>query len=146
MKLNPKQYDQMVKKASPPSPVRKDCLWAFFVGGGICLMGEGMRNFYLMWYDKELAGTLTSITLVFLSAVTVLVLQGGIALLAGVAAPVLSTEVVNEMSAVGGTLFIGMAINLLGLRQEKIKVGDMLPAIFLPILYFPLAELVSGLF
>ena len=70
MKLNPKQYDQMVKKASPPSPVRKDCLWAFFVGGGICLMGEGMRNFYLMWYDKELAGTLTSITLVFLSAVT----------------------------------------------------------------------------
>ena len=83
---------------------------------------------------------------VFLSAVTVLVLQGGIALLAGVAAPVLSTEVVNEMSAVGGTLFIGMAINLLGLRQEKIKVGDMLPAIFLPVLYFPLAELVSGLF
>ena len=70
MKLNPKQYDQMVKKASPPSPVLKDCLWAFFVGGGICLMGEALRNFYLMWYDKELAGTLTSITLVFLSAVT----------------------------------------------------------------------------
>ena len=45
-----------------------------------------------------------------------------------------------------GALFIGMAINLLGLREEKIKVGDMLPAIFLPILYFPLAELVSGLF
>lgn len=83
---------------------------------------------------------------VFLSAVTILVLQGGIALLAGVAAPVLSTQVVNEMSAVGGALFIGMAINLLGLRQEKIKVGDMLPAIFLPILYFPLAELVTGLF
>ena len=40
MKLNPKQYDQMVKKASPPSPVLKDCLWAFFVGGGICLLGE----------------------------------------------------------------------------------------------------------
>ena len=52
MKLNPKQYDQMVKKASPPSPVLKDCLWAFFVGGGICLMGEALRNFYLMWYDK----------------------------------------------------------------------------------------------
>ena len=82
---------------------------------------------------------------VFLSAVTVLVFQGGIALLAGLAAPVLSTQVVTEMSAVGGALFIGMAINLLGLREEKIKVGDMLPAIFLPILYFPIAELVSGL-
>lgn len=83
---------------------------------------------------------------VFLSALTVIVLQGGIAMLAGAAAPALSPEVVNEMSAVGGALFIGMAINLLGLREKKIKVGDMLPAIFLPMACFPLAELVTGLF
>ena len=69
MKLDPKQYAEMVKKASPPSQVGKDCLWAFFVGGSICLLGEGLRQFYLMWYDKDLAGTLTSISLVFLSAV-----------------------------------------------------------------------------
>lgn len=76
---------------------------------------------------------------VLFSAVTVIVIQGGLALLAGVAAPLMSAEVIAEMSAVGGPIFIGMAINLLQLRQEKLKVGDMLPGIFLPILYFALA-------
>ena len=83
---------------------------------------------------------------VFLSAVSVLVIQGAIVLLASIAAPVLTAEVVTEMSAVGGTLFIGMAINLLGISEKKIKIGDMLPAIFLPILYFPLKAWLSGLF
>ena len=81
-----------------------------------------------------------------LSAVSVLVIQGGIVLLAGLAAPVLTTEVVTEMTAVGGTLFIGMAINLLGISEKHIKIGDMLPGIFLPILYFPLKAWLSGLF
>ena len=70
MQLPPKNYDTMVKRANPPSPVVKDCLWAFFVGGAICLLGEALRQFYLSWYDKDLAGTLTSITLVMLSAIT----------------------------------------------------------------------------
>ena len=69
MKLNPKDYAHMVSRASPPSPVAKDCLWAFFVGGGICLLGEILRQFFLIWYDASLAGTLTSIALIFLSAV-----------------------------------------------------------------------------
>ena len=37
MKLDAKKYDEMRKAASPPSPLLKDCLWAFFVGGAICL-------------------------------------------------------------------------------------------------------------
>ena len=69
MQLPPKNYDAMVKRANPPSPVVKDCLWAFFVGGAICLLGEALRQFYLSWYDKDLAGTLTSITLVMLQFV-----------------------------------------------------------------------------
>ena len=43
MKLDAKKYDEMRKAASPPSPLLKDCLWAFFVGGAICLLGEGLR-------------------------------------------------------------------------------------------------------
>ena len=70
MQLPPKNYDAMVKRTNPPSPVVKDCLWAFFVGGAICLLGEALRQFYQSWYDKDLAGTLTSITLVMLSAIT----------------------------------------------------------------------------
>lgn len=69
MKLKPREYARRVQRASPPSPLGKDCLWAFFVGGGICLLGEGLRNLYLIWYDQELAGTLTSISLIFLAAV-----------------------------------------------------------------------------
>lgn len=72
MKLDPKSYDKMVRQALPHSPVGKDCLWAFFVGGGICLAGEMLRQTYLTWYDAEMAGTLTSITLIFTSAVATL--------------------------------------------------------------------------
>ena len=68
MKLDPKRYAEMTRNATPHSPVAKDCLWAFFVGGAICLLGEGLRQFWLQWFDTEVAGTLTSISLIFLSA------------------------------------------------------------------------------
>ena len=68
MKLDPKNYGKMVDRASPPSPVWRDCVWAFCVGGAICALGEALRQMYLIWYDKELAGTLTSISLILLSA------------------------------------------------------------------------------
>ena len=49
--------------------LRSDCLWAFCVGGGICLLGEVLRGWYLgMGLEAELAGTLTSCTLIVLSA------------------------------------------------------------------------------
>ena len=69
MKLKPQEYARRVQRASPPSPLGKDCLWAFFVGGGICLLGEVLRQWYLAkGLELELAGTLTSCTLVALSA------------------------------------------------------------------------------
>ncbi len=69
MKLKPREYARRVRRASPPSPLGKDCLWAFFVGGGICLLGEVLRQWYLAkGLELELAGTLTSCTLVALSA------------------------------------------------------------------------------
>ena len=80
---------------------------------------------------------------VIFSAIPVFVIQGFITLLAGVVQPILTTEVVAQMSAVGGPIFVGLAINLLGLRQESVKVGDMLPAIFLPIIFCPLAALLG---
>ena len=69
MKQKPREYARRVQRASPPSPLGKDCLWAFFVGGGICLLGEVLRQWYLAkGLEWELAGTLTSCTLVALSA------------------------------------------------------------------------------
>lgn len=79
------------------------------------------------------------------AALFVLVFQGALTLLAGVLAPVLSAAVVTEMSAVGGTVLVGMGINMLELSQKRIKVANMLPAVFLPIAYVPLSEWISSL-
>ena len=63
-------YARRVKRTEPRSPLAADCLWAFGVGGGICLLGEVLRQRYLaMGAAADLAGTLTSCTLIVLSAV-----------------------------------------------------------------------------
>ena len=80
------------------------------------------------------------------SVLFILVFQGGLTLLAALVGPALSTQVVTEMSAVGGTILAGMAVNMLGLGKERIKVANMLPAIFVPIAYFPVAAWITGLF
>lgn len=70
MKMTAQEYARRVQKAGPHSPLLADCLWAFCVGGGICLLGEGLRQLFLrQGADAETAGTLTSCTLILLSAV-----------------------------------------------------------------------------
>ena len=80
---------------------------------------------------------------VLLSAAAVLVYQGAIALLAQYVAPFLTDAVVTEMSAVGGLLIVGSAINMCGLL--KVRVGNLLPAVFMPIAVVPLMQLIEGL-
>ena len=80
---------------------------------------------------------------VLLAAAAVLVYQGAIALMAGWLAPVLTDAIVTEMSAVGGLLIMGLSFNMLGMA--KIRAGNLLPAIFLPILYFPIANWIGDL-
>ena len=79
------------------------------------------------------------------AALFVLVFQGALTLLAGVLAPFLSAAVVAEMSAVGGVILVGMGINMLELSPRRIKVANMLPAIFLPIAYVPLSNWITAL-
>ena len=79
---------------------------------------------------------------VMLSAVPVLLYQGSIALLGNAIAPFLSDAVVLEMSAVGGLLIVGLGVNML--LKQQIKVANLLPAIFIPFLYFPVARLLGG--
>ena len=75
------------------------------------------------------------------SAAFVLVFQGALTLLAGLVGSALSDAIVTEMSAIGGVIMIGLALNLIGCTRERIKVANMLPAIFLPLLYFPIVGL-----
>ncbi len=74
-----------------------------------------------------------------LSAVAVLVYQGAIALLATWIAPILTDPIINEMSAVGSLLIIGIGLNML--YDKHIAVGNLLPAIFIPMAYVPLSAL-----
>ena len=74
-----------------------------------------------------------------LSALAVLVYQGSIALLAMWIEPLLTTPIITEMSAVGGLLIMGIGLNMI--YDKHIPVGNMLPAIFLPMAYIPLTAL-----
>ena len=67
--MTEKEYSQLVSEISPGSPVGKDCLRAFWVGGLICTLGQFLINRYGdLGLDKEMAGTAASMTLVALSA------------------------------------------------------------------------------
>jgi len=70
---------------------------------------------------------------VMFSGLSVLVYQGGITALAGVLKPLLSDVVVSQMSLVGSILILAIGFNLLEIK--KFKVGNMLPAIFIPLVY-----------
>lgn len=78
---------------------------------------------------------------VMLAALPVLLYQGGISLLGGLIAPLLSARAVLEMSAVGGLLIVGIGINML--FRKDLKVANLLPAIFVPFVYFPIVKLLG---
>lgn len=75
------------------------------------------------------------------SALTVIVYQGALTLLAGVIAPILSDPMITEMSAVGGVMLIATGMNIIGLTKERIRVGNMLPALIFPVIWFAIAGL-----
>ena len=69
MKTTKEEYSRMVKEASPNSELIKNCLWAFFTGGGICVVGEILYKFYMnTGFIMSDARLMASITLVALSA------------------------------------------------------------------------------
>ncbi len=126
------------------------CVGAMAITGSI---DAGLNHNYTTIVSKGVIDGVTSISFaatmgigVAFSVIPVLIYQGGITLLAGWVGPYLPEAVIVEMTAIGGALIVGISINMLGLGKEKIKVGNMLPAIFLPIAYIPLANWLGGLF
>lgn len=69
MDMNNQEYNQYVSSHAKPSPIWKDMLWAFCVGGAICAGGQGLMALYQnLGASKDDAGTWTSITLIFLAS------------------------------------------------------------------------------
>lgn len=125
-----------------------------FCVGSMTIMGSleaGIHADYSIIFAKSALDFVSSMAFgaamgigVTFSVFFILVFQGGLTLLATVVAPFLSAAVVTEMSAVGGVILMGMAINMLELRKEPIRVANMLPCIFLPLAYMPLSAWISS--
>ena len=99
--MTERQYGQLVQQMSPKSPMGKDCLNAFLVGGLICTVGQVFVNLYTgLGLEKQEAGTLASMTLVAISALlTGLSLYDDIAKFAGAGTLVPITGFANAISA-----------------------------------------------
>ena len=113
----------------------------------------GIRHDYSILLSKSVIDAVTAVTFsaamglgVLFSSAAILVYQGLITLLAIWVGPYLSEAVIVEMSAVGGTMLLGISVNMLGLKADKLRVGNMLPGIFLPIGLIPLFHWLSSLF
>jgi len=69
MDMRNEDYSKLVQQRAKPSPTGKNVLWAFFVGGCICTLGQALINLYQRWgLGKDDAGAAASITLIFLAA------------------------------------------------------------------------------
>lgn len=113
-----------------------------FCVGSMAIMGSlqsGLTNNHSTLYTKAVMDGVISVVFastlgigVAASAVPVFIYQGAITLLASFLQPYLSPEVVLEMTAVGGILLMGVGSNILEIK--KVKVGNLIPAIFVPII------------
>ena len=99
--MREKEYEKLVESMAPKSPIVKDCLMAFLVGGLICTLGQLIMNGYAaMGLAEKEAGAATSMTLVALSALlTGLSLYDDIAKHAGAGTLVPITGFANSIAA-----------------------------------------------
>ena len=119
--------------------------------GSMAIVGSlesGLSGNHATLFAKSCLDGIVSIILssslglgVLFSAAPVLIYQGAITLMASVLKPLLVPAVIAQMSGVGGLLILGIGMNML--REKKIKVGNMLPAIFIPLVWFVVQKLVG---
>ncbi|MDJ0915468.1 MAG: DUF554 domain-containing protein [Desulfobacterales bacterium] len=119
------------------------CVGAMAIVGA---MESGLAGNHQTLYAKSILDGIGSVIFastlgigVLFSAVSVFLYQGFITLAASFLKQFLLPDVVSQMSAVGGLLITAIGIGLLEIK--KIKIGNMLPAIFIPLVYQMLKHL-----
>ncbi len=120
-----------------------------FCVGAMAIVGSlesGLNGDHQTLYAKSVLDGISSIVFasslgigVMFASVSVFLYQGLITLTASLIKPFLIPSVVSQMSATGGLLIMGIGINLLEIK--RIKVGNMLPAVFVPLVYFMIKQL-----
>ncbi|ADQ05689.1 protein of unknown function DUF554 [Caldicellulosiruptor owensensis OL] len=115
-----------------------------FCVGAMAIVGsleDGLNHNFSILFAKSILDGVTSIIFsatlgigVMFSSITILLYQGSITLLADIVKPFLTDTVVLQMSMVGSVLIFAIGLNMLGI--SKIKVGNLLPAIFVPVVWY----------
>ena len=63
------KYDKMTKKASPPSPKIKDFIWAYVVGGAICVIGQLLTELYTSFdLPEKVVKMSVPVSIIFIAA------------------------------------------------------------------------------
>ncbi|MBN1051398.1 DUF554 domain-containing protein [Clostridium botulinum] len=114
-----------------------------FCVGAMAIVGaleSGLRGDYTILFAKSVLDGVSAIIFtsslgigVMLSSMVVFIYQGIITILAGCISTILNDVIIANMSAVGSILIIGLSFNILGI--SKIRVANMIPAIFIPIIF-----------
>lgn len=120
------------------------CVGAMAIVGSI---EAGVSNDNTTLYIKSILDGVTAIIFaatlgygVLFSSIPVLIYQGAIVLLGIQLQPLISDELIVELSAVGGVLILAIGITLLEIK--KINIGDLLPSLLIPICYFLLVSII----
>ena len=119
-----------------------------FCVGSMAIVGSiqsGLSGNHEILFAKSILDGIISITMavtlgigVCLSAISVFLYQGTITLFAQSLQSILSDVVIAEMTAVGGILIMAIGLNFLEIK--RINVGNMIPAVFIPIIYFTIVN------
>ncbi len=110
--------------------------------GAMAIMGaiqDGLHNDPSILYAKAVIDGFTAMAFaatmgigVILSSLSVLIYQGILTFAAGFVEVLMNPTIINEMTATGGLLIMGIGLNIIEIT--KIKVGNLLPSIFVAIL------------
>jgi len=113
-----------------------------FCIGSLAILGpleEGLSEDASLLYVKSIIDGFTAIVLasmygtgVLFSVIPLFLYQGSITLLAGRLEPYLSDSMMNQLSATGGIMIIGLALNVLAIKE--VKVANFLPALVVAVI------------
>jgi uncharacterized protein len=126
-----------------------------FCVGTMAVIGSldsGLRGDHTMLYAKSVIDGITAMILsstlgvgVIFSAAVVFIYQGAIIIFAGLLEPLLTIDVIREISIIGGILIFGIGLSMMEIK--KIKTVNLLPAIIVPVFYYlwvvPLIQLIK---
>lgn len=112
------------------------CVGAMTIVGSIA---SGILGDNSMLYSKSAIDCISAVALasglgigVVISAAPIIIIEGGLTLLAAAVEPLLTQDIIVQMSTIGSLIIVGLALNMLNITQ--IKVMNFVPAIFVPLI------------